>query len=66
MNEKTFINPEGGGQPNKKIEFESSESDYEQVKILQTIPLMSLILFIGTLLVLFELYLIKKRGDIWC
>ncbi|MBT3720660.1 hypothetical protein HN789_01435 [archaeon] len=49
---------------NKKIEFESSESDYEQVKILQTIPLMSLILFIGTLLVLFELYLIKKRGDI--
>jgi len=51
---------------NKKIEFESSESDYEQVKILQTIPLMSLILFIGTLLVLFELYLIKKRGDIWC
>ncbi|MBT3465460.1 hypothetical protein HN451_10800, partial [archaeon] len=42
---------------NKKIEFESSESDYEQVKILQTIPLMSLILFIGTLLVLFELYL---------
>ena len=25
MNEKTFINPEGGWQPNKKIEFDLKE-----------------------------------------
>ncbi len=40
------------------------ESEYETVKVEQTVELLPLIIAIASLLVLLELYFIKKRGDL--
>lgn len=49
---------------NTNIITEIVKTDYEQEKILQKVPMMPFILILSMILILLELYLIKRRGDL--